>query len=181
MIASPLVVVCKLLPKSKKWWNICSILGGTIDWVIGKFFWVLVWYRLNLSGWPLLFWRTLAGITLTTAEVSLLSSDLSVHILLCSSGSQLGAGRGLWVRHPVLHGAAGAGEGAGGRLPLLWHPDGLRSRWPDQTLVVTLWCSCDAGERTQCTHDLRAVGSCNMVQYSAPLPDIYQNFEGADY
>jgi len=33
------------------------------------------------------------------------------------------------------------------------------------------------GERTQCTHDLRAVGSCNMVQYSAPLPDIYQNFE----
>ena len=33
-----------------------------------------------------------------------------------------------------------------------------------------------AGERTECTHDLGAVGSCNMVQYAAPLPDIYQNF-----
>ena len=38
---------------------------------------------------------------------------------------------------------------------------------------------CDAGERTECTHDLRAVGSCNMVQYSSPLPDIYQNFAGS--
>ena len=25
-----------------------------------------------------------------------------------------------------------------------------------------------------------AVGSCNMVQYSDPLPDIYQNFDSVD-
>ena len=30
-------------------------------------------------------------------------------------------------------------------------------------------------ERTSCTHDLTAVGSCNLVQYSDTLPAIYQN------
>ena len=48
------------------------------------------------------------------------------------------------------------------------------------TRVTCVTCDmCDAGERTECTHDLRAVGSCNMVQYSSPLPDIYQNFAGS--
>jgi len=36
------------------------------------------------------------------------------------------------------------------------------------------------GVRTSCTHDMLAVGSCNMVQYSDPLPDIYQNFYSVD-
>ena len=30
--------------------------------------------------------------------------------------------------------------------------------------------------QTSCTADLSSVGSCNMVQYSQDLPDIYQNF-----
>ena len=31
--------------------------------------------------------------------------------------------------------------------------------------------------QTSCTADLSSVGSCNMVQYSQDLPDIYQNFQ----
>ena len=31
--------------------------------------------------------------------------------------------------------------------------------------------------KTTCTFDASAVGSCNLVQYSQPLPPIYQNFE----
>ena len=31
--------------------------------------------------------------------------------------------------------------------------------------------------KTTCTFDATAVGSCNLVQYTADLPPIYQNFD----
>ena len=39
-------------------------------------------------------------------------------------------------------------------------------------IIVTL-----GSTKTTCTFDATAVGSCNLVQYSAELPPIYQNFD----
>lgn len=40
------------------------------------------------------------------------------------------------------------------------------------------WCRAPggSGERTSCTADQAAVGSCNLVEYTEDLPEIYQNF-----
>jgi len=47
---------------------------------------------------------------------------------------------------------------------------------------TTPFCSTlmNNAERTYCTADSRSVGSCNLVQYTKKIPEIYQNFDSVE-
>ena len=52
--------------------------------------------------------------------------------------------------------------------------DQLSSRYPFCNEIM------GASPKTSCTADRKAVGSCNLVQFSSSLPEIYQNFDAVE-